>query len=164
MSGFSIDWLDLREGADRRARADKLLEQARHWLQSDAAPQSQINGVDLGAGTGSTLRAFSAASGSNKDSLSWHLVDQDALLLAQARLRHGDSHQLQTHELDLTDIAALPLEGVKLITASALFEPLSEDFIDRLAPGTRRRRQPQAVGLSSARTSAGRTTRRPAQR
>ena len=42
MTGFSIDWLDLREGADRRARADKLLEQARHWLQSDAAPQSEI--------------------------------------------------------------------------------------------------------------------------
>ena len=106
MSGFSIDWLDLREGADRRARADKLLEQARHWLQSDAAGESEIRVVDLGAGTGSTLRAF-ATGCSAQESLSWHLVDQDAQLLAQARLRHGDAHQLQTHELDLTDIAAL---------------------------------------------------------
>ena len=162
MTGFSIDWLDLREGADRRARADKLLEQARHWLQSDAAPQSEINVVDLGAGTGSTLRAFSAASGSNQDSLSWHLVDQDAQLLAQARLRHGDSHQLQTHELDLTDIAALPLEGVKLVTASALFDLVSEDFIERLAAEMARRCQQQAMGLYSALNYDGTTRWTPA--
>ncbi len=57
MSGFSIDWLDLREPADRHARNQDLLADAltvvivRHryspWLW------------DLGAGTGSTLRAVS---------------------------------------------------------------------------------------------------------
>jgi hypothetical protein len=138
------------------------LEQVRHWLGSNVAWESEITVVDLGAGTGSTLRAFSAAADSDQESLSWRLVDQDARLLAEARLRHGDSHLLQTHELDLSDITALPLEGADLITASALFDLVSADFIEKLAAELCSRSQQQPVGLYSALNYDGTTRWMPA--
>ena len=58
MSGFSTDWLDLREDADRRARDRQLLVRARQWLHRDVPATQAPVVVDLGAGTGSTLRAF----------------------------------------------------------------------------------------------------------
>lgn len=132
MSGFSIDWLDLREDADRRARDSVLLEQARQWLA--AAPPSD-NGplaVDLGAGTGSTLRALDAA-GNGPALASWRLVDHDRALLAEARRRHGEQHRIDTHSADLADLATLPLAGARLVTASALFDLVSVRFIETLA-------------------------------
>ena len=69
MSGFSIDWLDLREAADRRARDDKLLKQARKWLTSSFALETEKTVVDFGAGTGSTLRAFAHASKTDQQAL-----------------------------------------------------------------------------------------------
>ena len=150
MTGFSIDWLDLREAADRCARNDKLLHQARNWLGSDRGQTADLNMVDLGAGTGSTLRAFTTTVESDQKSLSWHLLDQDAALLAEATSRHGASHRLQTYELDITNISALPLEDADLITASALFDLVSADFIDTLATALQNRCQQKAVGLYAA--------------
>lgn len=150
MTGFSIDWLDLREAADRRARDDKLLQQARHWLESTREQTAELTVVDLGTGTGSTLRAFSNAADSDQKSLSWRLLDQDAGLLAEATSRHGTSHRLQTYELDLADIPALPLEDAQLITASALFDLVSADFIDTLAAALQSRCQQKPVGLYAA--------------
>lgn len=165
MTGFSIDWLDLREAADRRARDEKLLEQARHWLETDSAKGTGRTVVDLGAGTGSTLRAFSSSSAQATDqgSLSWRLVDQDAALLAEARRRHGGTHRLETHELDLTNIAALPLEGAHLITASALFDLVSAAFIETLAAALQRRcQQQQPVDFYAALNYDGTTRWTPA--
>ena len=164
MTGFSIDWLDLREAADRRAREDKLLEQARHWLETDIAQGTGRTAVDLGAGTGSTLRAFSTSStqATDRKSLSWRLVDQDTELLAEARLRHGGSHRLETHKLDLTDIAALPLEGAHLITASALFDLVSAHFIETLVDALQSQCQQQPVGFYSALNYDGTTRWTPA--
>ncbi|MBT3482294.1 MAG: methyltransferase type 11 [Opitutales bacterium] len=164
MTSFSIDWLDLREAADRRAREDKLLKQARHWLETDIAQGAARTAVDLGAGTGSTLRAFSMSStqATDLESLSWRLVDQDMELLAEARLRHGGSHQLETYELDLNDLAALPLEGAHLITASALFDLVSADFIETLAAVLQSRCLQQPVGFYSALNYDGTTRWTPA--
>ena len=150
MTGFSIDWLDLREAADRRARNDKLLQQAILWLESAREQTAELSVVDLGAGTGSTLRAFSTAVEPDQKSLSWRLLDQDAGLLAEATSRHGASHRLQTYELDLTDVPALPLEGADLITASALLDLVSADFIDTLAAALQSRCQQKPVGLYAA--------------
>ena len=164
MSGFSIDWLDLREAADRRAREDNLLEQAKHWLETDSAQGTGRTAVDLGAGTGSTLRAFSTSStqATDRKSLSWRLVDQDAQLLAEARRRHGGSHRLETHELDLTDIAALPLKDAHLITASALFDLVSADFIETLVGALQSQSQQQPVGFYAALNYDGTTRWTPA--
>jgi trans-aconitate methyltransferase len=124
MSGFSIDWLNLREAADHRARAPQLLEQARNWLDA-AGPTAAI--VDLGAGTGSTLRAV------NAKSAHWHLVDHDDALLLEARRRHGDELTLDTHIADLREVHALPLHRAQLVSASALFDLVSTTFCDALA-------------------------------
>ena len=153
MTGFSIDWLELREAADRRARNGRLLEQAKHWLANEPASGMIKTVVDLGAGTGSTLRAFStpsksSAQVSDRELLNWRLVDQDAELLAEARLRHSETHRLETYELDLTDIASLPLEGTRLITASALCDLVSADFIDKIVAALQRQQQP--VGFYTA--------------
>ena len=177
MTGFSIDWLDLREAADQRARDDSLLELASHWLETATAPGTGPTVVDLGAGTGSTLRAFAVNScfsqssqsfqsfqpiSTDQASLRWRLVDQDGALLGEARRRHGGSQQLDTYQLDLTDIAALPLEGAHLVTASALFDLVSADFIDMLATALQSRCQQPQAGVYAALNYDGTTHWSPA--
>lgn len=149
MSGFSIDWLDLREDADRRARDSTLLEQARQWL---ATGPSSANGpvvVDLGAGTGSTLRAFSA-SGTEPAALNWRLVDHDRELLAEALRRHGQQHRIETCPADLAQVAALPLENARLVAASALFDLVSSGFIETLVSALQAGGPQQPTGVYAA--------------
>ena len=57
MSEFSVAWLDLRESADNAARDTPPAAQALRWLSAVEAAMPII--VDLGSGTGSTLRALS---------------------------------------------------------------------------------------------------------
>ncbi len=145
MSGFSIDWLDLREAADRRARDKALRERTRQWLAEDTSPGKAPVVVDLGAGTGSTLRALSTQA-----SLTWRLVDNDQTLLAEAQRRHGSTHSIETCIADLANIETLPLAGARLITASALFDLVSADFIEALANDLKIRCQENPVGLYTA--------------
>ena len=87
MTGFSISWLDLREKADFAARNKQLLIQALAWLRAghDALVANAIV-VDLGAGTGSTLRAMTALNFSlGVNHILWRLVDQDGDLLDTAQ-------------------------------------------------------------------------------
>ena len=51
---FSTEWLDLREGADNAARDASMLADVRAFLARSSNPVV----VDLGSGTGSTLRAI----------------------------------------------------------------------------------------------------------
>lgn len=150
MSGFSVDWLDLREAADRRARNANLLEEAKHWLQSDRSSDRRSTVVDLGAGTGSTLRAFIRSGYSGSGRLDWILVDQDGLLLAEARLRHGTSQSVEICKLDLSRIYELPLAGTRLVTASALFDLVSAQYVDSLASTLQEHCQQHPVGLYAA--------------
>jgi len=143
MSGFSIDWLDLREAADRRARDNSLRGQAIQWL--DAGENSVV--VDLGAGTGSTLRALTVP---NQQALTWRLVDNDTTLLDEAVRRHGETHRIEPCIADLVSLASLPLLGARLITASALFDLVSENFLDALATLLKAQGQQHPVGLYAA--------------
>ena len=79
MSGFSPDWLALREPSDHRARDGFLTMALADRLQS----KPLVRVVDLGCGTGSNIRATYAALGREQH---WTLVDYDARLLAAARL------------------------------------------------------------------------------
>ncbi|MEK7259943.1 MAG: hypothetical protein AAB211_09150 [Pseudomonadota bacterium] len=139
MSGFSVAWLDLREGADNAARDKTLAAQALTWLTSGDAGSMPII-VDLGSGTGSTLRALThvGASPARDSPLSlngnfvWRLVDHDPALLNEALRRHGKTHIIEDHEADLLDLTTLPLTGARLVTASALFDLVSLSVVDAL--------------------------------
>lgn len=147
MSGFSIDWLNLREAADRRARNNPLRDQAIQWLEAGVAPHQSPVVVDLGAGTGSTLRALTSP---EQQPLTWRLVDNDAALLEEAERRHGEAHRIAPCKGDLASLASLPLEGARLITASALFDLVSENFLDALATKLKALSQHHPVGLYAA--------------
>jgi SAM-dependent methyltransferase len=121
--GFSADWLALREPADLAARDDGLLRRA---VQA-AGPEPVI--LDLGCGTGATVRAMAPHL---PEGTRWHLVDHDADLLSHAASVLA-GHQVETHQRDLAAPEELPLDGVTLVTASALLDLVSEAWIRRLA-------------------------------
>jgi SAM-dependent methyltransferase len=120
--GFSADWLALREPADHAARDRALLAAA-----GQAAGSRPVI-VDLGCGTGSTIRAFAGALAGQAE---WRLVDNDADLLERAA--HATDGKVTTHRIDLRDLAALPLDGATLVTASALLDLCSRDWVEDLA-------------------------------
>ncbi|WP_105430499.1 class I SAM-dependent methyltransferase [Neorhizobium sp. T6_25] len=122
MSGFDRDWLALREPVDVLARDAGLLAAAVQSLESVSAPTV----LDIGCGTGSTFRALSPRLGKPAH---FRLFDHDHRLLDEARRLHGDTVDLI--QGDLNDIGALPLAEVSLVTASALFDLCSEQFIRR---------------------------------
>ncbi|MGB4248982.1 MAG: hypothetical protein WBJ75_14815, partial [Pseudohongiellaceae bacterium] len=149
MSGFSVAWLDLREGADVAARDKSLATQALQWMSADADAIPLI--VDLGSGTGSTLRALTnhdistpVGAGPARDTpsivgagpahdLVWRLVDHNPTLLNEALRRHGKTHIIEDYEADLLALDSLPLTGARLVSASALFDLVSRDVVDKLA-------------------------------
>lgn len=164
MSGFSIAWLDLREPADLRARNPELARMAAQWLCTGAGVTSfDPVVVDLGAGTGSTLRAFDTYAGRR---CIWRLVDHDGDLLDEALRRHGAAVAIEDYQADLGIIAELPLTGARLITASALFDLASQDYLDKLVgriTGTRRGQTEHVqTGLYAALNYDGTTTWLPA--
>lgn len=120
--GFSASWLALREPADHRARDTGLLAAA-----TKAAGTAPVI-VDLGSGTGSTIRALAPY---QSQPAVFRLVDNDPVLLANAAQATQD--QVTTHLIDLTDLGSLPLDGATLVTASALLDLCSRDWVERLA-------------------------------
>ncbi len=135
--GFSAEWLSLREPADHAAR-DKGLAQL---AMRSAGTEPVI--VDLGSGTGSTMRGFGACP---ERGAIWHLVDHDEDLLAQAATTH--SAKVHTHTRDLTALDALPLDGATLVTASALLDLCGEDWLHGLARRVAERGLPFYAALS----------------
>jgi hypothetical protein len=134
---FDARWLALREPADHAARDRGLLDEAAAWLTGAEDPVA----VDLGAGTGSTLRAFEDRAAHAH----WRLVDNDARLLGEAVRRHPNAMPV---EADLADVGALPLDGARLLTASALFDLVSEEWLVRLAERLSRARIALYAALS----------------
>lgn len=153
MSGFDASWLDLREPADHRSRNEELSR----LLTRHLGNRPRIEILDLGCGTGSNLRATAPLLGHEQH---WTLVDHDARLLDAAvtrlaqwagewerkkdalvlrkggkivtvRFRRGDLVN------DFEGVFASPAD---LITASALFDLASADFIAEVAAEVVRRR------------------------
>ena len=119
MSGFAVDWLDLRAPADDAAR-DAALRAA---FLSALPPSPSL--IDLGSGTGSTARALAVPGAF------WTLVDNDAALLAEAARRMPDA---TTRQADLaSDVEAVLEMPSDAVTASALFDLASPDWIARFA-------------------------------
>ena len=137
---FDGSWLALREPFDHVARAGSLTRQLVGFLRqrSVPGPARPWRVVDLGCGTGSTLRYLAPRLGGAQD---WMLVDNDARLLAAL----PDVRALEAQEagrlrltldklaLDLADgVERLPVADADLITASALLDLVSPAWLERL--------------------------------
>jgi len=116
--GFSADWLALREPADRAARDTGLLRRA----AAAAGPEPVI--LDLGCGTGSTVRALAPHL---PEVVQWRLVDNDPELLRDAGAAVSGAHSL--HHLDIQALDDLPLDGVTLVTGSALLDLVTKQWL-----------------------------------
>lgn len=153
MSGFSPEWLALREPVDHRSRdagLGALLAQKMASVQDPAI-------VDLGCGTGSNLRATAPLLGPRQN---WTLVDYDARLLTAARetlcgwadkvtesrigvILHKGPREIAVRfrQADLMrDLDAALGEAPGLVTASALFDLCSADFIKRFVDAVAQRK------------------------
>jgi SAM-dependent methyltransferase len=141
VSGFSADWLALRETADRRARSRPVLAAVARWAERQPRHRP-LRVVDLGAGTGSTLRALSRHLHRPQ---TWTLVDHDRTLLAIAeRQAPGEqSHRIRvrTTAADLADpdVVADALGSADLTTASALFDLVAETWCRHMVQAVARR-------------------------
>lgn len=154
MSGFSIAWLDLREAADLVARDAQLARMAITYLQPENQAATAALITDLGSGTGSTLRALGALGVSN---VVWRLIDLDGALLDEALRRHSRTSVIEDYQSDLSKVDELPLHGSRLITASALFDLVSRQFLAQLIP----RLQALNTGLYAALNYDGTTSWHP---
>jgi Methyltransferase domain len=127
MSGFSADWLALREPHDVRARNPAVLDAVTNSLKA----YRTIRSVDLACGTGSTLRALSSRIAAQQN---WRLVDNDLGLLARASaMALPGGVTVTAVPLDLNrDLEAVLDGSVDLITTSALLDLVSESWLERL--------------------------------
>ncbi len=124
MSRFALDWLDLRKDADDRARNRSLAHAAASGAELHGPPLI----VDLGTGAGANVAVLKSYLTSHAD---WRLVDDDAALLSVAAERCGASG-IECCIFDLARDGALPVNGARLVTASALLDLVSEAWIERL--------------------------------
>jgi hypothetical protein len=178
VSGFSPEWLTLREPFDAAARSAALVAELRaHIVQGTAAAPLEV--VDLGAGAGSNLRYLAPLLGGVQR---WRLADHDRTLLDAALAathawakRRGDevvragealairgaafACELRCEPVDLAALTGAELPTGGLVTAAALLDLVSHDWLDRLAQRCRAARAAVALAL----TYDGRTTARPGE-
>ncbi|WP_332118299.1 class I SAM-dependent methyltransferase [Azorhizobium caulinodans] len=146
MTGFSADWLALREPADHRARNGDLAAA----LSARFGQTTPLRVTDIGAGTGSNLRATAPLLGREQH---WTLVDYDPALLAEARrqlrawaddaseaddglrlTKDGRALHVRFREADLARAPeVIGAQTPHLVTASAFFDLVSADWIPRFA-------------------------------
>lgn len=143
MSGFSADWLALREPYDLRARNPHVLDAVAAHLEGRAT----IRIVDLACGTGSTLRAVSPRLPARQR---WTLTDHDPELLARvAATPTTEDIAVTVIALDLDRDLEAALEGtVDLVTTSALLDLVSDRWLQRLAGALAARAIPFYAALS----------------
>lgn len=120
MSGFSADWLALREPADRDARAASVTATVIASLPVDRV----VHIADLGCGTGSNVRFLAPRLGRR---VTWHLLDHDASLLREAARLLGQG--VETRVADLRTLRPGDIGPADLVTASALLDLVSEDWL-----------------------------------
>lgn len=145
MSGFSADWLALREPLDLDARNRDV--EARF---AETLPRGPARLLDLASGAGSTVAAL--APGVARDA-TWLLTDYDPALLEVAQGRFAETVEVRRIDLQ-SDLEKLPFDQVDAVTTSAFLDLASESFLKRLA---RRLAEAQKPFLASL-TYDGRAT------
>src|SRR5258708_7347451 len=128
MSGFSADWLALREPYDTQARNSAVLDAIVAAFK--AIPSIRV--VDLACGTGSTLRALGPKLAAPQN---WRLVDNDLSLLGRAlAMKRPAGVAVEGVPLDLNRDLEAVLDGpVDLVATSALLDLVSDVWLERLA-------------------------------
>jgi hypothetical protein len=178
LTRFSAEWLDLREPFDAAARATSLVTELRDHI-APGTSDSPLPIVDLGAGAGSNLRHLAPQLGGAQR---WRLIDHDGPLLdaALARTlawaeRRGEAATatpsalkirgatyactVRCERIDLAQIDGVQLPTAGLVTAAALLDLVSRDWLEQLAQHCRSARAAVALAL----TYDGRTTAEPAE-
>jgi hypothetical protein len=149
MSGFSSEWLTLREPLDEASRDPGIVPRLGELRRGSEPPRI----VDLAAGTGANLRYLGPRLGGIQQ---WLVVDRDAALLADMPRRMvawGSARGISVTESDevlvirgpgfecrarrlVLDLAEEPgtldLKGCRLVTASALLDLVSESWLSVL--------------------------------
>ena len=127
MSGFSADWLTLREPYDLRARSREVIAA----VAASVAALPSVHIVDLACGTGATVRALTAQLPSRQ---TWRLADNDLGLLGRANaMTLADNVKVTAVPLDLNRDLEAALDGaIDLVTTSAFLDLVSKDWLDRL--------------------------------
>ncbi|WP_428699441.1 class I SAM-dependent methyltransferase [Stappia sp.] len=138
MSGFSGDWLTAREPADLRARNPEVRAAfCAHLREIARGTDAPLTVLDLGAGTGATMRALSPHLGMPHLGVSvrWRLAEHDPALIALAgELARRDGHEAEVVAADLSQgISRDLLAGVDAVTTSAFLDLVSADWLDGLA-------------------------------
>lgn len=147
-SRFTDDWLSLREAMDHRSRAHGLTRFAAHHLATASrAPRARV--IDLGAGRGSNLRYLQPRVAGPID---WQLLDQDRELL-NAAVRDApqpleNDHHITADVFDLAGPLAPRLAGADLVTASALLDLVSADWIARFVDACAMARSAVLIAVS----------------
>lgn len=165
MSSFSLDWLNLREPVDAVSRNPELTAALRTWRQR----YELLTVLDLGSGAGANFRFLAPLLGGEQH---WRLVDHDSTLLKQGDglLRQWAAargmtvidqnemlimedatsrHQLTRLHLDLLhDWERLDFQDAHLVTASALLDLASADWLEQLARRCREWRATVFIALS----------------
>lgn len=143
-SVFAADWLSLREPLDHQSRSAALLRRLNGRLNPGQGPV-----LDLGAGHGSNLRYLAPRLPACDH---WLLLDQDARLLATAAQGLPElapiRPAIETRALNLTRLPQLELPRPSLVTASALIDLASADWLDALAQRCRDWQVPVLIALS----------------
>lgn len=152
MNCFPAEWLHLREPYDGAARNSAVLDAINKAFRDRA----DISILDLACGTGSTVRALGAILPKRQE---WHLIDNDAGHLAQAAaLSCAPDRSVTTKSMDLVHgLESALAVSLDLVTASALLDLVSSEWLDSLVAELSRRRLP----LYAALTYDGRTVAEP---
>lgn len=141
MSGFSAEWLALREPVDHSARSDITLAGVSGWFARD----TRLNITDIGSGTGSTLRALKPIM---YQTLNWHLVDNDDGLLEVAK-REANGDQVDFSLADLSEnLEPLFTHSPDLITTSAFLDLVSAKWLENMVSEITQRKIPFYAALT----------------
>ena len=141
MSGFSAEWLALREPIDHHARSEEILAGVAGWFTQDTT----LKITDIGSGTGSTLRALKPVL---PQTISWHLVDHDDALLGVAKAEaKGDAVDFSLADLSVS-LDALFSKTPDLITTSAFLDLVSQDWLEKMVAEITTRKIPFYAALT----------------
>jgi len=142
MSGFSAEWLKVREPYDLRARNRTVLDAVFDLI----ADRPSVVIVDLACGTGSTVRALGPRIKARQH---WRLVDNDLSHLPRVPSSSPPGINVTAVPIDLSrDLEAVFDNATDLITTSALLDLVSQDWLNRLAVEAAARRLPVYAALS----------------